>query len=805
MRKPLAALLALGIVALVAVLALRERGAGELPPASPGSERSAASASTELVPPAQTSGDADRSARVPAQPAAAEQASAPPPGGSTRVRVLDALDGSPIPNARVASPQAPLDAETDAHGWCTLAGLPERLDELELRIDASGYERRRATYSWADEHTVQLAPTTTLVGRVLDGADRSPLVGAVVSYRNVYHDDGEPREVVTGEGGYRLEVAVGQPLVLAVSAAGFPTDAVTLELRERAERVEHDVVLRRGVRVAGRVVDFETGMAIALARISDRGRTGAELTVAGDDGRFEVPMLPSAYEGALSFVVDAASFCALVVSLDPSELATGPPLVLRLVRGARVEGVVRDRTGAPVAGARVDVDAEAYWWMRPRAPGAPLPHWLGALPDGWRIESEDRATATVTDAEGRFRSRAHVPGAPELVVSVHHEAFEPLQHHVEQRLGDPGSTTWVELELAPRIASGSVSGRLALNGRPAFGTVTWEGATRRGRALAFHGGAYRLEKVEAGHVTLRAQIAGAQLGQSLVEQTATVELAAGAALVQDFDGAIAEATISGRVLFDDGAPAPNVRVGVASRAAAIVYPTTDDGGHWSATVPDVGARFFVSVSHGPLSVSLSDVLAGTSGVDLVLPRLGELVYRVVDARTKEPVERFELYWRMHGGGAFEESRDRFAGRAPDAEGWLHAPFPAGSLDVVVRATRLGYVSLAAPAIPIRADASTLRTFELEPGLDVTFAWAAGDAPEVALDLVPERAAEDQLPLWGGSDLRAYFGSDGRAELRGLAPGTYRVASSLENVVIEPATVELRAGMDLPIVLRGSER
>lgn len=794
--------LVLCVAALAVLLALSERDRSTL--ARPDAASSVERAGAELVDPGEAQARERTSAVVADAPTSPQRErdedGVPPEGATLRLRVVDELDGRPVAGARVALEGDADLRVTDADGWCELGGL-DGSSRPGLSIDADGYYHERTRVPLADERVVRLYPATTLVGRVLDDASGAPVAGAQLSFRHPGCGDCEPERATSDAlGRYALaNVPIAVHVDVRLSAADHAAGLVEMLVPRRTERVERDLRLRRGVRLVGRVVDFVTGAPIANAQLRHVRHEPVEL---GPDGAFDVPVLA----GDVFLEAWADGWCRLNVELTTDELARSGPLVLRLPRGAFVEGVVHDAEGRPVAGVDVEVRGNPVELQQMRRRDD-APEWLAMLESDWYLGPERFDTGAVTDEQGRFRSRANVPGAEHVEIFARHATLGRARQLVPS-LGGPGSTTWVDVRLEPLEPAepvATVCGRLTLNGRECAAQIEWQGPTRTELVhVNMYDGRYRLAGVEPGAVTVHARFGLLYEQRWVVERSAQLLVEPGGAHQLDFDVRVPAAPISGRVTFADGSPAPTVAV-VLHDASLSAHTSTEHDGTYALDAVDVGETYTVRASDGPFDLERNDVAPGTSGVDFVLPLTGELLYRIVDAANGEPLPVFALFWRTDATAEYVETHRR----TPDPGGWMRLELPAGRVDVHLRATDERYAPLVELGLPIPVRGETRRTFELEHGLVARFTWADEPLWSHNVLLVETHVPAEIGPHFPGGSLRRRVMrfEDGVAEVAGLEPGSYRFVLEPDDdaVAIEPAVVEIGANVDAPIELSWSER
>ncbi len=739
------------------------------------------------------------------------------------VRVVDRGD-VPVEGAGVRwmgnPPGEPV--RSDAAGESAIE-VPPDATYLPLRVDAEGYAHVNAHFQHVEGLTIRLHRAVTLVGRVLDAETSEPLPGASLHRGHGSCRGCKPQPVEAGEDGrYELgDVPVGRGSVVFVRAEGYPIEAIAFELdRVEGDRYEHDFRLARGTRIRGEVVDFDTGAPVARAMLRERSGSGMNVFRSDEGGRFDF-RLPRDPYGGIALDVSATGYCGLgfEVPEDADE-----PIRVRLPRAARIEGVVRDTDGNPVAGASVAVWGNLQPRIIERARGE-LDDFaaFAELPEGWDYEDEYVPTpATTTDAEGRFRSTGLIPHT--LGYAVHASHPDAGTAEVEApRLGAPGETTWVNVALAPEIPGGTIRGRMLLNGEPTAGRIAWKGPTDGDSLEVGPSGAFLFEHVEPGTIQLTASPGALRYAFTLMDgRVVELEVESGQELEHDVDVELPMAEISGRVTYADGRPAANVFVRAGSREKWVqLGGNADADGNYAIAVPDLDFLYYVHVFHGPEGAQRDGIAAGTSGVDFVLPAFGRLAYRVRDSATGEPIANLELFWRRANDTGWKSAQ---SGRYHDADpkGWRRVELPVGHIDLQPRAVKYGYRVKIIPAVYVAEgeDEGNRVEIELDPGVELSFKLAKGLArPEGHTVLLLEDDAWDGVRHWrsesggnhwdGGAhyplltmqERRLDFDEEGVARLKGLSPGPHRFKVFPDDVAILPERVLVEEHPTEPIELR----
>jgi len=326
-----------------------------------------------------------------------------------------------------------------------------------VRVSASGYATAIETLSWdsaaaAVRRDFELRAGGLLSGRVVDESG-APL--ADVDVARVDELSAETRRT-DREGRFEFASACSSGQTLAahkdgwapVVQRGVPVDAVALEL-----------VLERGRRLHGMVVDAQTGAPIQRFRVqrwAEDARSAADALALtpfdfeSDDGAFELVGLVA---GSYTLRVDARGYSpwegeALRASED------GGGVLVRLERGATLVGQVREVRGGALARARVHVQRETDV-TRPFE-----------RREAERARLSLRTVAVVdSDADGRFVFEGLALGS--YVVKVECDGWSPVIRSVECG----GSQRELKFELERAV---SIRGRVwNSNGTPAVGATVF--------------------------------------------------------------------------------------------------------------------------------------------------------------------------------------------------------------------------------------------------------------------------------------------------------------------------------------------
>ena len=739
-------------------------------------------------------------------------------GLGIHLTILDGAD-QPVAGARINTFEDSRTGEwlTDELGGCRLPIKPS-IERMRVRIEAESFFHVNSLYERSPELTIILHQAATVAGRVLDAELSFPLQGARIALAHGHCNGCEPdRAVAQPDGRYELAgVPLERDLSFLVEAEGYPVDSVDIRLRGACSQ-ELDFRLERGSAVAGWVFDLTTADPIPDAVIHNAAR-GDEEWRTDTDGRFEAQLLPSRAGGRIGLRVSAAEHCGIWANIDPQDLGQTGELRFPLPRGARIEGMVRDQQGGPVASAYLFLSVRGQL----KFPGAPKPNPLDSLPRGWHYNAEQLSGVYHADTQGVFRTGALIPWSGPYLLRATHEGYDVAKLEGVE-LGGPGETTWVTMQLKPAPPTGTIRGRLSLNGEPRGGWINWTGPTRRGDCKVAGDGSFRIEDVEVGGVEFDPRPQPfRRWGKPRVGTTIVVDVPAGTELVHDFDVQLLMTTISGQVRSTDGQPLRGAMVEARATGMGIIggyrAETPIDGG-FELEVPSYDEVYEVIAALGPLHDRRQGVRPGSKNVDFVLGGLGRLRYRPVDVETGDLVPSCDLYWRPPGERAYRSILR--PSRVPDPEGWYEGSIQAGAQDLMARADAEGYQPLFIPAYPIPAgDVATHLELKLERGVGVEVHLAEGEdlPPDGATLLllgaeawpVVRRWKDGAYVRWDGGDQCPYetitrrilrFDDARRAKLKGLAPGVHRFKVFPEDIVVEPSEVEVTGKEKGPILIR----
>jgi hypothetical protein len=347
-------------------------------------------------------------------------------------------DGSPVKQFEIAlTGDGTWRKEGGSFGHFSLCGLEDQDLRLELRATQEGVTASAVVVARPSPTPLELVlePVSALDvrGTVVDERGR-PVAGASVDATAMEEGFRRVEARSVGDGTFVLPGLERGRWGIEATAQGRLPDRRTLVVED--ESIDPLVlVLSPAGDIRGTVVDA-AGAPVAGAWVGDDEAAhavrffGAQGEETDAQGRFAIEA-PSTRPRLVALKQGFAPSAVVEVTVDPGESVDG--IVLRLQPTCRVEGVVLDASGQPLAGARV-------------------------APSTWPpLASAD------TDARGRFQLTDLAPGSIELTAS-----------HPDQKQGAtasarvtlvPGRTETVELRFEDRDPV-RVRGRITRGGRP---------------------------------------------------------------------------------------------------------------------------------------------------------------------------------------------------------------------------------------------------------------------------------------------------------------------------------------------------
>lgn len=690
------------------------------------------------------------------------------------------------------------EVSSDAEGGFAIALDDGWGTRLRVWAKADGFMTSSSSVTVGTDVTLSLPWATALRGRIREAGTGTLLAAAMVATR-------EHTATTDSNGAYELPgIPVGKPITVRVRKPGYASHARTVLVHEREER-DVDFELLRGVEVSIVVLDYETRTPVLGAAVYDRHipahqPTATEEPLGRTDsaGRFTIRAVPGE---KLELGVAGEDYCA-TLWYWPAVEARQEPVVLPAMRLGWIEGTVRDEKGAAVAGA--DVYAHTNWTSAYR-----------------RLEPEERVrwdhpgeaamrareARAASGQDGRFRVPV-APGGEPFTVAVRKEGLvSATQESVE--VPSHASPAWVDLVLE---RAARVRGRVMRNGEPWRGRVVWQSLTSddSGVGSTDASGNYELSGVRPGKVRLTVQRLGAA-----EDVTATVVAKADDVVERDLEIQEDTTTISGRVT--DSAMRPLSDISVFAHSGATgngsSAKTAEDGTYSIEVVTDEVFTVVASRSR-MIHAQVTDVPAGTSGVDLELADPGYLRLRLLDAATGEPVDlqsgrRRRIGWRPAGDLSF-----RSASSLVDIDGVVAIETALGPVDVLCDFSASGYVRKTVRGlIASPEESANIVDVTLSRGVAVKLTlapWSEGQSG-LAIFLLPRSRSGDvraASPTDDRSSVVSLSGvdvwirdrtvrdhwlrpdADGNVHVRGLAPGDYVIRGVPDKLVFDPAALSV---------------
>ena len=563
---------------------------------------------------------------------------------------------------------------TDADGRFTFNTLQKgKSYTLFARGEAWVGQRKPGVKPGETDLVITLAAGDSVTGTVFDPRGRR-VDGAVVRSGPAMSKLGEgifvpsgfggdfntlhPEAITRKDGTFVLSgIPIGEFSVVASHSSWGPSEAMNLMQGQSDLQIE----LRSSTGVAGRVID-DQGEPVAGAKISalslfgfSPGEGALGEAISGPDGGFQIDGLPP---GRVRLNASAAGFTSSAmgrgIQLTEGEINDG--VELTLTAAALIRGTVIDEDGAPVANATVRFGVHSDENTRIFVNGFAGDHFGSA--------------SAKTDELGAFVIRSVRPDTaePKRVLQVDHPEYLPF-------VGDLLSVVaGQEIEVEPIALAGALtlSGRiLGPDGAPlAEARVSLhEGAPgeessassgihdvmifggdisapstfmSRGGSLSTattdEEGRYVLRIDEPGTLHITARASGFQEGIS--EAVTVVD-----ASLSKWDLSLVEALqISGVVIDELGVPCADVELSAApSGGGAPRQGKSDADGRFTIDGLDAGEVNVMANGAGwRLAESIEGVSAGTTDLQVVVLRPGEVTGRIVHASTGQPITRFSI-------------------------------------------------------------------------------------------------------------------------------------------------------------------
>jgi hypothetical protein len=518
-------------------------------------------------------------------------------------------DGTPVADIGVVVKNGRSTVLSDSNGAFELHGVPAG----RVTLMATGAGRRpeeQEITAPADDVKLILPRPGRIEGRVIDRATRQPLtdfqvqIGGTRIGNMVTSSSDSRREFHADDGSFALEnVAVGSVELVASAAGYIPGRRSDINVEEGKPVVGVELALDRGTKLTGRVTDPDgnplAGVSVQLdrsqvARPYGGGSPGMQQGQTDSNGEFALDGLAP---GETPVLFNKQGFLSKrkIVEITDKDARVEIPLM----RGKSLRGIVVDEAGSPVAAADVSVSSAAA-----------DAQWSGAR----------------SDADGSFTL--------EGLANTQYSVTARKQGYLNAVLKgvDVASAQTITLTLR---RGGSISGRVTGLSEAELGDV-WVSAssmTSRARAQTDSTGAFRIDGVSDGVVTVIAAVTGNQSRQTPPKQ---VEVRGGTAAPVELEF-VQGNSVSGHV---------RRRGNGVERAAVQFSPqepglpngyayTASDGSYRVDGLGSGKYRVYVSLGGGPVRWETYTV-AGNSTYDVDL-RDGSLRGQIVDDATGHPL------------------------------------------------------------------------------------------------------------------------------------------------------------------------
>jgi len=672
-----------------------------------------------------------------------------------------------------------------------------------LRIEAPAFAtlERQPVRAGALARPVTLALGQALRGTVTLADRRTPAKGALVRFEGRTQTT---RWVETRpDGGFLLDGAPREPGAL-VADAGERGRASAVLAASSSEPVA--IALAPTATLSGRVVEADTGKPLAGIRLVARSEGAALLTRSLADGRYSIRGLgPRRYRLSAEDDRFVPWTRSVSVVAGQSEAQDVP-----LARAATLAGRVVNEEGAPIEGVRVRVSRGGENVVRA---------FIRSL------EGEQAVVRTARD--GSFRATRLAPG-DNLRLDLRHDDYE------ERAIGGislaPGATrSGLSVVMRRGLAvRGVVKDE---DGRPVAGcevTLSSSRTIRGGRGgmqmqLIGPGnqvrreteadGRFEFRGLKAGGYTVSARRSG--FARATVDPVNVTEARAAEPLELVLRPG---ATITG-VLRDktgNGASGWFVSARAAGQGAG---PALGPGANRSEAPTGADGVFLLEgltagetyelqlMGPAGLGPRRAGVVAPAEGVELTVNGTGQVRGRVVDADSGRAIPEFEVRYQpdAQGGMRFVMRAGPGAGRGPyerqsfQAEdgSFVLEDVPAGRW--TIEAFAPAYQAGSASAVQVgEGEASEGVEVRLSKGGVVTGRVLESRGGRPILDATVRAEQSGAEPRMGmvrmgdeGGDHEAGTDAEGRYELTGLAPGTWKVTASHADWSEATASVELK--------------
>ncbi len=691
-------------------------------------------------------------------------------------------------------------------------------EPVQLVIRAEGFSGMSTNSMKSRERVITLRWLAALFGRVYDAKTGEGIADAIVAVGS--------KSVTTGsDGEYSLEeVRTGSSSRVVVRKTGY-ADKETSVLIPRPEGMKLDIALEQGAELTVLVFDAATENPMPGVRVFGQvfvmhtyaGAFRKPIGVTDENGRFTVRVLPGT---KLELTLLTEGYSPFTWSWGVGFIRDLSPRIPMLAE-ARIEGRVQDAQGNPVARAQIHARNKKHimgMWQLDSGESEALD-----LPGqaAYHDEYLSFEKGLATDDDGLFRVGV-VAGDEAYKVSPSHRDFMPVEPRTIQGLS-ADQPTWLEFTLH---RGATIRGHAKLNGKPWTDSVYWQAGNLLGRGDAEEDGAFELENVPLGSISLQVRdpLNNTLRYESKLQVTDAGEYEHDIAWKEEFS------TISGTVHSSSGKPLPEVHVQAEHKTEGRLHKfrskTAEDGSFTIEVIP--GIKYSVGVMRKDRPPAVVDVSPNSQKVNLILPEMRSLRLNLIDAESKQRVESgssrpWWISWKTSNSGRYQS-----AGTIIDPEGLARIELPVGSIDLAISCTQEGYIRRVIQGVQVdqHTEVSTL-TVELERGQELSIHLKGeGDLAKMQrshlLILLEEsmggavRSADPErnLPVTMTINGISVWCEDPglinhridhqEALLHGLKRGRYRIVSVPEDLVFDPEVIEIPSS-ESPVVIRWRKR
>ncbi|TKJ35557.1 hypothetical protein CEE39_00755 [bacterium (candidate division B38) B3_B38] len=247
----------------------------------------------------------------------------------------------------------------------------------------------------------------TISGKVYDARSGAPIEKAVIEIEpgSAAEDDELVTLPVSTDSSGSFEItSLYDVVILTIKAEGYAVKRCVVRFA-KSDRITKDFHLQPEAIIRGMVTDEQSGIHIQDANITITERTdsGVEIktVVSDEDGSFEARQLN---EGAKEVIIRASGYGCQVQQLDVKMGELVGNLFISLPQAVEIEGVVRDESNIPIAGAEIKLT------------------YIDEIKSSLRIDwHSGRKT---TGGDGVFFIRNINPDK-KLLIEVHHPDYQP--------------------------------------------------------------------------------------------------------------------------------------------------------------------------------------------------------------------------------------------------------------------------------------------------------------------------------------------------------------------------------------------